>query len=110
MTAKFEIGRSSDSQFYFHLKAGNGEIILQSQQYTAKASAQAGIDSVKVNAPHGARYERKTSTAHQPYFTLKGANSETLGRSQMYSSESGMEKGIAAVMKEGPSAPVDDLT
>jgi Domain of unknown function (DUF1508) len=28
MAGKFEIKKSSDNQFYFNLKAGNGEIIL----------------------------------------------------------------------------------
>ena len=49
---KYEIFKSEkDQQFYFHLKAGNGEIILASEGYVAKESAQKGIHSVGVNAP-----------------------------------------------------------
>ncbi len=44
---KFEIFVGSDSKFYFHLKAENGEIIAASQGYTTKQSAESGIDSVK---------------------------------------------------------------
>ena len=110
MAAKFEIAKSSNAQFYFHLQANNGEITLESELYTAKANAHAGIESVKVNAPIDARYERKTSTAKQPYFILKAANSQTIGQSQMYASEAAMEKGIAAVMQDAPTAPVVDLT
>lgn len=47
---KFEIIRGRDMQFYFHLKAGNGEIIAQSEGYTTKQSALHGINSVKTNA------------------------------------------------------------
>jgi uncharacterized protein YegP (UPF0339 family) len=110
MAAKFQIQKSADGHFYFHLKAGNGEIIFNSQQYKAKASAEGGIDSVKTNAVVDAHYERKTSHSDQPYFTLKAANGETLGRSQMYSSTAAMEKGIESVKANAPGAAVEDVT
>ncbi|MBL4635858.1 MAG: YegP family protein [Kofleriaceae bacterium] len=31
------------------------------------------------------RYDRRTSNADQPYFVLKAANGEIIGKSQMYS-------------------------
>ena len=45
--SKFEIFTGSDDQFYFHLKADNGEIIAASQGYTTKESAEGGIDAIK---------------------------------------------------------------
>jgi len=36
-----------NNQFYFNLKAGNHETILQSEGYTTKASAINGIESVQ---------------------------------------------------------------
>lgn len=51
MEPKFELRRSSDSQYYFVLKAGNHEVIATSETYTTKQSAQNGIQSVKTNAP-----------------------------------------------------------
>lgn len=110
MAALYELKKSSDGQFMFNLKAGNGEVILTSERYTAKASAENGIASVKTNAPDDGRYERKTSTADQPYFVLKAANGEIIGRSEMYSSASAMENGIASVKTNGPVAAVDDRT
>ena len=110
MSAKFEIEKASDGHFYFHLKASNGQIILSSQQYKAKASAQGGIDSVKANAAIDAHFERKESSGGQPYFVLKATNGETLGRSQMYSSAAAMEKGIESVKANAPAASVEDRT
>jgi uncharacterized protein len=110
MAAKFEIEKASNGQFYFRLKAANGEIILSSEQYQAKTSAQGGIESVKANAAVDARYERKTSAGTQPYFVLKAPNGETLGRSQMYASAAAMEKGIESVKANAPTASVADLT
>jgi uncharacterized protein YegP (UPF0339 family) len=51
MAGKFEIKKTSNGQYRFVLKAGNGEIIATSETYTSKASAKNGIDSVKENAP-----------------------------------------------------------
>lgn len=51
---KFEIIKGRDGQYYFHLKAANGEIIAQSQGYVRKSDAKNGIDSVKANAPDAA--------------------------------------------------------
>ncbi|MDL2205536.1 YegP family protein [Eubacteriales bacterium OttesenSCG-928-N13] len=48
---KFEIFTGKDEQFYFHLKAKNGQIVLASEGYTAKESAFKGIQSVGDNAP-----------------------------------------------------------
>lgn len=110
MAGTFEINKANNGQYFFHLKAGNGEIILASEQYQAKAGAQGGIDSVKANAGNDQRFERKTSNSNQPYFVLKADNGETIGRSQMYSSAEAMEKGIESVKAHAASAAVKDLS
>ena len=51
MAGWFELSKSSDNQFRFVLKAGNGETILTSELYTSKASAEKGIASVRSNSP-----------------------------------------------------------
>jgi uncharacterized protein len=110
MAAKFEIKRGSTGLYRFNLKAGNGEIILTSETYQTKQGAERGIESVKANAPHDERYERKEASNNQPYFVLKAANGEQIGRSETYSSKSAMENGIESVKKNAPSATVEDLT
>lgn len=47
---KFEIFKGNDSQYYWRFKAPNGETMCHSEGYTAKASAQDAINSVKSNA------------------------------------------------------------
>jgi uncharacterized protein YegP (UPF0339 family) len=78
--------------------------------YEAKAGALQGIESVRVNAALGERFERLNSTQESPYFTLKAANGQVIGRSQMYASLASMETGIASVAKNAPGAPTVDLT
>ncbi|MBA5202503.1 YegP family protein [Pectobacterium aroidearum] len=110
MSAKFEIFSGKNSQFYFRLKAGNGEPILASEGYTSKANVKNGIESVKENAPQDARYERLTAKDGSPYFTLKAANHQIIGRSETYSSVQARENGIESVKKNAPGATTVDLT
>ena len=106
----FELKNAKDGQFYFNLKAGNGEVILTSEMYKAKDGALNGIESVKTNAPHVERFESKTSTNGKPYFVLKAANHQVIGQSEMYSSESARDNGIKSVQTTAPTARVDDTT
>ena len=110
LAGKFELKRSSSGQFMFNLKAANNQIILTSEQYREKASAKNGIDSVKRHASNDANYERKTSRKDEPYFVLKAANGQVIGTSEMYSSVSAMENGIASVKANAPGAIIVDLT
>ncbi len=48
---KFEVFKGIDNQWYFNLKAPNGEIIASSEGYKQKSGALNGIDSIKQNAP-----------------------------------------------------------
>ena len=107
MAAKFLLRKSGD-QYHFTLFAANGEKVLSSERYVAKASALNGIQSVKTNASLDGRYDKRTSTAKQPYFVLKGGNGEIIGTSEMYSSEAARDKGIAAVKTAAPAAEVVD--
>jgi hypothetical protein len=68
------------------------------------------MESVKLNATNEARYDRKTSANGQPFFTLKAANGEIIGCSELYSSTAAMEQGITSVSKNGPMAIVKDMT
>ncbi|MDT0499186.1 YegP family protein [Algiphilus sp. W345] len=96
---------SRNAEWYFSLKAGNHETILQSEGYKAKAGSENGIASVQVNSPNDARYERKESS-NGYWFTLKAANGEPIGRSEMYTTASARDKGIESVKTNGPSRDV----
>ncbi len=108
MAGWFELSKASDGQFHFVLKAGNAETILTSQLYTAKASAEGGIASVRANCQSDDQYEKATASNGKPYFNLKAVNSQVIGTSQMYASESARDSGIASVKSNGVSETVKD--
>src|SRR2546429_949500 len=110
MAGYYDLKKMASGGFMFNLKAGNHEVILTSETYSTKQAAEGGIASVQANSPHDERYERKKSIREEPYFVLKAANGETIGKSEMYSSASAMESGIASVKANGPTKTVKDAT
>lgn len=110
MSGKFVLKRSG-TQFMFNLaSAGNGEVVLTSERYASKQSAQAGILSVQVNSPSDDRYQRLTSSNGKPYFVLVAANGQPIGTSELYSSVQARDAGIAWVKANAKTAPTVDQT
>ena len=110
MAGKFELKKSKNDKFFFSLLAGNGQTILSSEMYEAKASAVNGIESVKKNGVDETKYAKLTGKDGSPYFTLKAVNGQVIGQSQMYSSESARDGGIQSCVTNAPGATVDDQT
>lgn len=110
MAGSYELGKSSDGQFRFVLKAGNAETILTSELYKSASAAKSGIASVQANAADAARYEKKEAANGKSYFTLKAANHQVIGTSQMYASAAARDAGIASVQANGTSSTVKDIT
>jgi uncharacterized protein YegP (UPF0339 family) len=106
---KFQVFKNSaNSQYYYRLKARNGEIVLNGEGYTTKQNCLNAIEAVKVNAPFDSRYEKSYNGKY--YFLLKAANGQVIGVSEMYNSSQARETGIEAVKKDAPVSPVEDLT
>ncbi len=105
---KFVIKTGKNGQFYFNLKASNGEIILASQGYTRKDSCKKGIASVMKNAGSAERYNKSVSKNGKPYFTLTAANNMLIGKSEMYESDKACSNGIASVKKNAPGAKTEE--
>ncbi|EWG74063.1 MULTISPECIES: YegP family protein [unclassified Enterobacter] len=110
MSGWFELSKSSDGQYRFVLKAGNGEIILTSELYTSKSAAENGIASVRTNSPLDERYEKKTASNGKFHFNLKAGNHQVIGSSQLYATEQSRDKGIASVKTNGSTQTVKDNT
>lgn len=45
--AKYEVVKGEDGQWYFHLKAANGEIVSQSEGYSRREDAELGVESAQ---------------------------------------------------------------
>lgn len=110
MAGKFELYKDKAGEFRFRLKAGNGQIILASEGYKQRASAENGIESVRKNSADDARFDRSESKNGKPMFNLKATNGQVIGTSELYESTSARDNGIASVQKNAPDAKLEDLT
>jgi uncharacterized protein YegP (UPF0339 family) len=107
---KFVIIKHVNGDFQFNLTSANDEIILTSEGYTTKSNCQNGIDSVKRNAADEGKYDRKIAANGKYYFTLEATNGQTIGISELYESESGLNNGILSVKTVAPNAIIQDAT
>ena len=102
---KFEIKKDRAGEFRFNLKAGNGQVILSSEGYSAKNSCMNGIESVRKNSQNDELFERKEAgSGHR--FNLKASNGQVIGTSEVYTTTSAMENGISSVKTNAPDAEV----
>ena len=109
MAGWFELKKTPSGEFRFNLKAGNGEIVLSSEGYKAKASALNGINSVQKNCGKTSNFNKLVAKNGKHYFTLKAANNQIIGNSQMYADESGRDNGIESVKKNGKYKTVKEV-
>lgn len=107
---KYQIFIGSNGKHYFRLTAKNGQAILQSQGYADKAGCKKGIDSVRKNSSNDDRYDRKTASNGQFFFNLVAANKQTIGTSEMYTTEAARENGVKSVKTNAPVAEVEDAS
>ncbi len=106
---KYQIKRTSNGQFRWILKATNGEILITSESYVSKQGCLDGVASSKVCIADK-NFDKKTSTAGQPYFNQVANNYQILGTSEMYSSIAARDNGIDSVKRNAPTATIEDLT
>lgn len=107
---KFELYQSSNGEYRFRLKAGNGENIGASEGYKAKASAENGIESVRKNASDMDNYEIKEASNGKFHFNLKAGNGQVILSSQMYASQESAQNGTESVARNAAEATLDDQT
>jgi len=97
-TGKLDFWQASDGQYHFHLKAGNGAILLTSEAYQARTGAINGALSVLDNGVDPAQYQvLQTKTGYIVH--LVAGNHETISFSEVYSSKSNATRAVKACVR-----------
>jgi uncharacterized protein len=95
---KFDLWQASDAQWHFHLKSGNGRILLTSEAYSSRTGAINGVLSVLDNGVDPAQY-----VVHQGasgyVLDLKAANNQVISFSQSYSTKSSATRAVTSCVK-----------
>ncbi len=95
--ARFQVFRGLDAKYYFHLRAHNGEIVLQSQAYASKSSANGGVMSAQSNGVDSARYQVRAAADGRFFFVLRATNGRTIGWGETYATQSSAQAAVKAV-------------
>lgn len=117
---KFEVKQAATG-FVFNLKAGNGEIIGDSEVYATMSSCNNGIASVAKNAPIAEledqtepdfkkvkhpKFEVYADKKNEFRFRLRATNGEIILTSEGYAAKVSCLKGIESVRKNADSPTV----
>jgi uncharacterized protein len=94
---RFELFTGEDGKSYFHLRAGNGEILLGSQGYSAKDSAKDGISSVRSNGANADRFEVFAAADGEWGVRLVAENGEIVARGETYASKSSATRAVTRI-------------
>ncbi|TKI06700.1 YegP family protein [Martelella alba] len=110
-TVHYELQKERNGHYHFELKGSHGEIILCSETFCSKASAENAITFARYNAPDEHNYELKRTTGDEHrYFVLRGRDHQILGSGGPYSSDSDARRGIKAAMEYAITREIRDLT
>ena len=115
--------RKTKTGIKFDLKAGNGEIIANSEVYASKSACMNGIKSVMTNAPVAAvedqtaegfevcknpKFEVYVDKAGEFRFHLKAKNGEIIATSEGYKAKASCLNGIDSVRKNAGSEVTEE--
>ncbi len=95
--ARAEVTAGDSGKFHFNLFAQNGEIVLSSGSYDTEAAAWNGAFSAQGAATSSEAFRIETATDGAYYFTLRAANGEVVGVSEMYTSIASAFSGLESV-------------
>ena len=122
---KFVIKPAKSGGFVFNLKAGNGEVIAQSQVYETLDSCKNGVNSVITNAPVAAledqtvegfateknpKFEMYEDKAGEFRFRLKAKNGQVIATGEGYKAKASCKNGIESIRKNVVDAKIEEVT
>jgi uncharacterized protein len=106
--AKFSTFTGNDGDTYFNLRAGNGEIVLQSEGYENKAGALGAIESVRENGRVLEQFEIIETSSDQAFFHLLAGNGEIIAVSEVYASVDNAERAVESIIDLVESEKIAD--
>lgn len=106
----FHLKLTKNNQFYWMLRAPNGEALCHSENYTSHASAANGIAACKKHSQDLKNFGIFTGKDSMFYWHLKATNGEILCHSEGYTTKSAANDGALACNKYAPVASTKDET
>lgn len=93
------VKKEKDDQYHFSVTTAGGNAILKSVSFPSRSELEAAVRQLRPLVSKPSVFERKTSHNGKFHFTLKNQDGAVIGHSKPYTSEAGMENGIANLQK-----------
>lgn len=103
---KFIIRTGKHHQFFFDLKAENGDVLITSEAFHTKAACNTVIESLKAVAKDDNKYERMKAATEHYYFIIKGGNGKQIAKSVLFPTPADRNAAIKSVEAEGHDAVI----
>ncbi|MGD2082459.1 MAG: YegP family protein [Chromatiales bacterium] len=101
---------AASEPFTFSFVDDGGRMIVKSENYGAKKSAENGIESVRKNSQDDSRYEMLDSKNGKFYFNIKASNGQIVATSAMFDSDADRAAAASMLKSGAPAAQLDDQT
>lgn len=95
----FDLWKSTDGQFRFHLSDAAGEILVSSEGYTTRTNALNGLLSVLAHGGSATAYVVKPSSDGRAYFTLHAVNGQVIGTGSLHATTALAEADVAQTVR-----------
>lgn len=95
----FDLWQASDAQWHFHLKSGNGAILLTSEAYTSRTGAINGVLSTMVNGVDKTMFQVVPAANGGFLLHLVAGNNEIIGYTQVYATKSSATRAVTSCVK-----------
>jgi uncharacterized protein YegP (UPF0339 family) len=94
-----KLKKISDSKFQFEVATTAGAKLLNSIYFSSKKELNSAVLRLPTVVESSTNFERKTDYSGRFIFHVKDTSGNTLGHSDTYTSEAGMENGIKNLKK-----------
>ena len=104
----FVIHKRGNASYYATLMTANGDVILRGTECANLMDCKYSIDSIRANATDFSKYELTDSHEGKYFFELKGSDGNDIARSVIFETPDNVYSGIELVIRNVPTAIVDN--
>ncbi len=101
----YEIRKEKDNKYRFSLKTKQGSTLLNSIPFSSEEDARSSLEELIPAADRPPRVERATDYNGKFLFKLRNQKGKIVGKSNLFSSEAGMENGIKHLLDQMRKIP-----
>lgn len=94
MSAMFRVTPLTDGYYQFHLFSGRGEMLLTSQEFSDRETAEQAIQDVRVGSLMSQQIAKAKTPGGDFFFLVKDPGGEVIARSELFGNEMSFDNAL----------------